>query len=1316
MKKRSSQLGDLDGSRVAVSPPLSLSSRHPVGEDAPSEASVLPMVLAVEDAVLDASGILEISGWAVSLAPIVAVQVFIENTKVGDAIYGLAREDIASGHEAYPHANRSGYHFSANIGRLTLSTAKLRVQAIALGGVSRDAIAPVQIASEHTTSLSPALASGLQTAGNSSIRCEVDQLVLSTNGSLIVEGWSFARTKIIDIQIALDGTEVGRAEIGRSRADVEQHFPHISGAGQAGFAFRKAMTAKFDSEHLIILTITSMDGETRRIELPVQAVSAPLWSETVSVATEDISSTKLFVDRPELAGNRALGIVQGGCLIEGWALARDGVSSVEILLDGSHFDTAKYGERREDIATAFPDWDGALLCGFGLAIPPRALTSGKHIVRVELHTVAGRTTACEFQIEVDQQLGPNGPWALRGKIPATEISVADHVLAGLAWRPRFCIVLGIDDLEESNAQISRTLSSIRDQVYRDWHVIVTYKQSKPAKLVSLATKFSDIAEQITLAFDADSERSLVDLIARTPGGRPDLIAITSAGDIFGCDALLELAVASGLRPEADFFYADERRLNPDSGRIEAFFKPQWSPDLLLGTNYIGRLWCASYALVDRVGATVGDWRQWGEYDLVLRMTETAQDIHHLAKVIAQRADGHIDRPAQEQFALGRALARRGLGGRVYDGCAPGYYRVQQDVTTKGLVSIIIPTCASRGLIRTCLETLRKKTKYRNFEIICIENIPARQRRWKQWLKKNADKVIETREKFNWSRFNNVAAEQATGEFLLFLNDDIEIVDPDWLEALLEYAQQPEVGVVGARLLYPDNKVQHAGIFWVTGGGRHAFRFSPENSIAYFGLAMTVRNVIAVTGACLLVSRREFDELGGFDERHNVVNNDVDFCLRAGARGKRIVYTPHATLIHHELASRSAIADDFDTTAFEERWGARLTMGDPFYHPSLAHDRDDFAPNTEPLELVYAGHPLFSAQEIRKILAVKLDHIGDFITAVPALRRLHEYFPEATISVLGPPSISSFVPLIQEIEEVINFEFFHTRSGLGEKRISPDELSALFLLLAPRRFDLAVDLRKALDTRPILQFTGAKWLAGFDRDNRFSWLDVALEWEGDHKVHRKRSYVGDDLLRLVDAIHTATQPGRQSLSRSLLAPSPIGDGALRLPIVCIHPGVGAATRQWPPEYYATLIDLLVAGHQVAIAVIGGPDEAEIADRVIKNVHHRDAVQSLVGKIKLSELPALLASAVLYVGNNSGPKHIAAGLGVPTIGIHSGAVDAREWGPLGDKALAVRRDMHCSPCYLAMAEDCPRQLACLTTLTPPEVYKICCKLLAIDAAMQ
>ena len=798
--------------------------------------------------------------------------------------------------------------------------------------------------------------------------------------------------------------------------------------------------------------------------------------------------------------------------------------------------------------------------------------------------------------------------------------------------------------------------------------------------------------------------------------RPGLIGVLLAGDVLSCDALLEMAITSGMHPDAELFYSDESRISPVSGKSEVFFKPQWSPDLLTATNYIGRFWCTLPGVLSRARVTTGDWLRFGDYDLVLRCTEAADAIIRIPKLLCERGRAHLDEVAQEKVALARALERRGLSATTEAGIRPGYYRLRREVKRSPRVSIIIPTRASGGLIKPCLESLRALTAYSNFEIICVENIPASDAKWKEWVRANADRVIAISEPFNWSRFNNLGAAEASGEFLLFLNDDTEIIEPEWLDALLEHAERQEVGVVGARLLYPDRTLQHAGIVWTPKGGRHGFRHLAESDPGYFALARTERNVIAVTGACLLTRRDEFSALGGFDESHTIVNNDVDFCLRMHERGKLVVYTPYAALIHRELGSRGHLDDVFDAEAFERRWGRLLRSGDPFYHPSLNRDAEDFSYDPEPLDRVFSGHPLFEAAQIRRILAVKLDHIGDFIAALPALRRLRELFPGAELYLLAAPASAALAAAMPVLSGIIEFEYFFPRSDLPARELSPTEIAALRVRLAPYQFDLAIDLRKAPETRWLLPLTGATWLAGYDRDGHFPWLDIVLEWELDPVHKAKHSSISDDLLRLVDAVAIAARPNQQVLPRPDPSNAPgavkeIGATSDRH-LICVHPGVGSRTRQWPVEYFAALIDMLVATHDADIVLIGAGDEAEIAEAVMAKVQRQEALQSLVGKLSLRELPALLGRAALFIGNNSGPHHLAAALGVPTVGIHSGAVDAREWGPQGPHAVAIRRNMSCSPCYLAHAADCPRALACLTELRPEEVYEVCRRLLVIN----
>ena len=556
----------------------------------------------------------------------------------------------------------------------------------------------------------------------------------------------------------------------------------------------------------------------------------------------------------------------------------------------------------------------------------------------------------------------------------------------------------------------------------------------------------------------------------------------------------------------------------------------------------------------------------------------------------------------EVAALTRAAARRGIAAEVLAGAVPGTWRLRRTQPAAGMVSIIIPTCAARGYIETCIKSLRERTAYRNFEIICVDNIPDSQVAWKIWLQQNADKIVPMPDAFNWSHFNNRGVEAASGEYLLFLNDDIEMIQPDWLDALLEHAQRPEVAVVGPQLLYPDGKVQHAGMFLATRGiARHAFRFAAADEPGYFGLALTQRNVIAVTGACMLMRRSVFQALGGFEEAHEIINNDLDFCLRAHRAGKLVVFTPYASLVHHEAASRDRLADVFDLGHFEARWNTLFAAGDPYFSPRLSRHSDDYQPDDEPVETIFAGHPLFRHADIKRILVVKVDHIGDFVTAIPAIRRLKQIFPAAAIHVLASRAARAFAEIEDCIDEFIEFEFFHSVSGLGPKQISQEEYQALRDRLAPYRFDIAVDLRKHLDTRDVLRYTPARFLAGYDHMGQFPFLDISLEWEGDRNLQRKRSHVTDDLINLVDAIGTAGEADRTRLE--LAAPDAelpefLPDDARALfdkPVVAVHPGVGNAMRQWPAEHFASLIDLLVEKNGVNAVLIGGAEEAELAER-------------------------------------------------------------------------------------------------------------------------
>lgn len=1277
------------------------------------EAAKPPMQLQIDDAAVDPSGVLHIEGWVVCLVQIESVEVFLDGVAIGKAEFGRARGDIEKLHPDYPNARFAGFRLFTDVSALGSGLRILTVTATARTGISGKAAAQVEIPAHRPSGLAAA-------AATADFRYHCDEVTLTPAGRLALRGWAVCPAPTRAIVVLLDGEDLGHAEIGLERPDVGNLYPGLPHARRPGFAFDLSTGKEIDGSQVVTLRVCREDGEIDEAQLQVTAGAGNISYAGYADGEPD---HRLHLDTPELIDGAVEQPVRGNLQIGGWALARSGVAAIEITVDGRPLALADYGLRRLDIRAAFPDWEDSLASGFSAVLPMRVVPEGNHTVSVALRDKTDRVSRLEFTIEVEEHPDAPGPWSLKRRMTQAEIDLNRSILQHCARPARFAVVLPVGGDNESLHRAGATLATLGAQVYPNWRLIVVPQGTgKRARLAAdqLVARWPAIADRVAVVRDL-TLHALAERDSGADAGAGDLFfVVLSPGDELGVDALLELAIASAQHAEADFLYSDERRRNPATGGVEAFFKPQWSPDLLISTNYIGRLWCARGELLRSVAGPADRLLGHGEYDLVLRCTEAAKAIRHIPAVLCQRADRDIEPPARMKAALKRMLARRGIAGEIGGNSIAGTYRVRRALAKPGMVSIIIPTCAAEGMIETCIASLRRLTAYRDYEIVCIENIPPADRKWLEWLSRNADRVISTQEPFNWSRFNNLAAAAARGDYLLFLNDDIEIDDPDWLGALVAEAQRPEVAVVGPRLLYPDRRVQHAGMFLAAPGqARHAFRYAAEDEAGYFGLALTQRNVIAVTGACLMTRRDTFEALGGFNETHSIVNNDLDYCLRAWQSGQLIVYTPHVTLIHHEAISRAGLDDVYDEAAFDDKWRDLFLEGDPFFSPHLAKNHDGFVVDREPTHLLVTGRPVLRREDIRKILVVKLDHIGDCILAFPAVRRLKEHFPDARLTVLTSHASRPVWSLEASVDETIAFDFFHARSALGEIERTEEDWRELRERLAPEQFDLAVDLRKHTETRPALQHTGARFLAGFDFRNQFPWLDIALEWTGDQIYARKRQHNLDDLVNLVDAIAAAGDSDRTVIAaRPAEAPEL---AALKRrksagPLVCVHPTVGNDARQWPAEYFAAVIDRLIEKDRAHVVLIGGPGDEDVAAAIVARVRRPKKVSSLVGKMPLSALPGLLAGVSLFLGNNSGPKHIAAGLGVPTVGVHSGTEDVIEWGPVGPSAIAVAREVVCAPCYLANAEDCRRGMACLRDLEPARVYDACKRLLLLDAAPQ
>lgn len=419
---------------------------------------------------------------------------------------------------------------------------------------------------------------------------------------------------------------------------------------------------------------------------------------------------------------------------------------------------------------------------------------------------------------------------------------------------------------------------------------------------------------------------------------------------------------------ADFIYTDENTFhNTINDAFNPHYKPDFSPDYLRSINYICHLTTFSRELYQKVGGFRKEFDGSQDYDMILRLTEKAKHIVHIPKVLyywrahAQSVAMNIHAKdyciVSAKKALEEHLQRVGLKGKVENGAFLSSYRICYELKETPLISILIPNKDHVNELKRCLESIENLSTYKHYEIIIIENNSEEKETFEYYeiLQENSKvKVVGWEKGFNYSAINNYGASFAKGKYLLLLNNDVEIISRNWLQEMLMFAQRDDVGAVGAKLYYPNDTIQHAGVIVGIGGvGGHSHKYYPREDYGYFARLVTAQDLSAVTAACLMVKKSLFDELGGLDEGYQIAFNDVDFCMRIRNAGYLIVYTPYAELYHHESLSRG-LEDtpekverfNGEVHRFMERWKTELKAGDPYYNPNLSLLYEDFREKSE----------------------------------------------------------------------------------------------------------------------------------------------------------------------------------------------------------------------------------------------------------------------------------------------------------------------------------------------------------------------------------
>ena len=548
------------------------------------------------------------------------------------------------------------------------------------------------------------------------------------------------------------------------------------------------------------------------------------------------------------------------------------------------------------------------------------------------------------------------------------------------YMPKFSIVVPLYRTPER--LLKEMLLSVENQTYRNWELCLADGSGESESEEN--DRIRDIIERVTVDFKTASEQIRYICLSENLGiagntnaalamASGDFVVLLDHDDTLAEDALYECAARINKEREAGYqaqvLYSDEDKLVVRGGRNHYFdphFKPDYNPDLLRSMNYISHLFVAEKGLVDQIGGFRPEFDGSQDYDFIFRCVEQAKTICHIPKVLYHwrvNAGSTAEDPEKKLYAFeagARAIKahceRIGIGRvEVEQNEVLGAYRVKYPVKGEPLVSVIIPNKDHTDDLRVCVKALLERASYKNLEVIVVENNSTEDITF-QCYKELAEQYENLRvitwpgKGFNFSAINNYALSYAGGEYLLFLNNDTELINADCVEELLGFCQRDEVGITGAQLFYGDDTIQHAGVIvGYKGIAGHTFIGYHRGEKTYFLRSMCAQDYSAVTAACMMTKRNVFEAVGGFDEELAVAFNDIDYCLKVRSLGKLVVYNPFAQLHHYESKSRGnedtpekILRFDGEVELFRKRWADFLKAGDPYYNPNLTLLDSDFS--------------------------------------------------------------------------------------------------------------------------------------------------------------------------------------------------------------------------------------------------------------------------------------------------------------------------------------------------------------------------------------
>lgn len=681
------------------------------------------------------------------------------------------------------------------------------------------------------------------------------------------------------------------------------------------------------------------------------------------------------------------------CRIQGWCVARHPVEIAVADIHKKKIECEIERFNRKDVVSLFEEYEVEARCGFNIEIHPIPRQKVYLLMRGEQERLV-KVIETSSLLQTKKKIGSlmqkgldylqyNGMEAFVQKSFRKVVDTRNRPIPYRKWiqrhlpsqkeleeqkkyrflyRPKISIVIPLYKTPEK--YLRAMIDSVRNQSYSNWELCLSDGSGEDSPLTELLKQYEEKDSRIKVVYNNRQLHIAENTNEAIKIATGDFIVFSDHDDLLTPDAMFHVAKAVNENMELEVLYSDEDKVSAGDRFMQPHMKPDFNIDLLRTVNYICHLFVVKKAMIDKVGMLRPEFDGAQDYDFIFRCVEATDKIYHIPRILyhwrffegstAENPESKLYAFEAGKRAVEAHYERVGIHAEVMQGEFLGLYRTRYIRDYDPLVSILIPNKDHTDDLDRCIRSIEEKSTYHNYEYIIIENNSDREETFAYYRKLEEENpkahVVYWDGEFNYSAINNYGASFAKGEYLLLLNNDVEVINPEWLEEMLGYCMREDVGIVGARLYYPDDTIQHAGVVIGFGGiAGHAFVQQKRGTTGYCHRIICAQDYSAVTAACMMVKKSVFEEVGGLTEELQVAFNDVDFCMKVRQAGKLVVYNPYVELYHYESKSRG-LEDTPEKVArfnneikiFSKRWPEILEKGDPYYNPNLTLESQDFS--------------------------------------------------------------------------------------------------------------------------------------------------------------------------------------------------------------------------------------------------------------------------------------------------------------------------------------------------------------------------------------